>query len=258
MKFQFDVGGSYSRRDVALAVGLPDLPSGGSWLTGYVQHDGTYLVFCGVGTPGRTGHDYGNRFEGDELAWSGKTRSHRTQPMIAKMTAPDAEVHIFWRQNDRDNFTYAGLGRAISVSDDIPARVRWRFTNAAHGGEGTLAEEIPTDMAAAVPPTILEGAMKRVTVNAYERNPVARKACLAFHGYRCAACGFDFEAVYGDIGRGYIHVHHLRPLSSVGASYVIDPIKDLIPLCANCHAMIHRSDPPLAVDVLATRLRSST
>lgn len=90
-----------------------------------------------------------------------------------------------------------------------------------------------------------EGAISRVTVNRYERNPVNRAACIAKHGTVCAACGFDFGKAYGPIGAGYIEVHHLVPVSKMGGIYVVDPIRDLIPLCANCHAIAHRHDPPL-------------
>lgn len=127
VKSLFEVGGKYSRREISHAAGLTDLPKGGPWLTGYVQQEGVFFVFCSVGTRGRTGHDYGNHFDGNELIWSGKTGSRKTQPVISKMTASDAEVHIFWRQSDRDLFTYAGLGRAVSVSNDVPVLVRWRF-----------------------------------------------------------------------------------------------------------------------------------
>ncbi|WP_071752210.1 DUF3427 domain-containing protein [Burkholderia ubonensis] len=127
MTYRFFIGDSYSRRDVARLVGLSDLPAGGHWLTGYLQHEGSYFIFCGVGAPGRTGHDYDNYFDGDDLVWSGKTGSHRHQPMIASMTGAGAEVHVFWRKKDRDDFSYAGLGRAVYVSDDVPVRVRWRF-----------------------------------------------------------------------------------------------------------------------------------
>lgn len=250
VKFQFDVGTTYSRNDVARGLGLDAAPKGGVWATGYLRQQGAFLIFCGVGTPGRTGHDYGNHFDGDELIWSGKTGSRKGQPIIDAMCRPDAEVHVFWRQEDRDLFTYAGLGRAVSVSDDIPVQIRWKFLNSNQGGEGWLAEEISTDVTDALPATVLEGAVKRVSINAYERNPVARKICIAAHGCRCAACDFDFEAVYGDVGRGFIHVHHLRPISSIGESYVLDPVRDLIPLCPNCHAMVHRSNPPATIDAV--------
>ena len=86
----------------------------------------------------------------------------------------------------------------------------------------------------------IEGAVRQITVNAYERNLQARAACIAHWGLACIVCDFDFEAFYGPIGRGYIHVHHLRPLAEIGTIYVLDSIADLRPVCPNCHAMIHR------------------
>ena len=97
-----------------------------------------------------------------------------------------------------------------------------------------------------------EGALKKVFVNRYERNRDAREKCIAAHGnnYKCAVCGLDFEEMYGEIGRGFIHVHHIVPISSIGAEYQIDPAKDLIPVCPNCHAMLHRREPPYDVEDL--------
>lgn len=94
---------------------------------------------------------------------------------------------------------------------------------------------------------IPEGAKQRIVVNAYERSPKARKACLAHHGYDCACCGFNFERRYGSLGRQIIHVHHLRPLADIGVAYHVNPITDLIPVCPNCHAMLHREDPPYTI-----------
>jgi len=45
--------------------------------------------------------------------------------------------------------------------------------------------------------------------------------------------------VYGEIAEGYIHVHHLRPLSEVGEAHAVDPVADLRPVCPNCHAVLH-------------------
>lgn len=89
-----------------------------------------------------------------------------------------------------------------------------------------------------------EGNKYQVTVNKYERNPINRQLCLAENGYKCKICGFDFEEVYGTIGKGFIHVHHITPVSQVGPGYMINPSKDLIPVCPNCHAMLHRAKPP--------------
>jgi 5-methylcytosine-specific restriction enzyme A len=84
-----------------------------------------------------------------------------------------------------------------------------------------------------------EGATRQVTTNAYERSEAARAACVQRHGTTCVACGLAFGAVYGPLADGYIHIHHLRPLSEIGAKYQVDPCSDLRPVCPNCHAVIH-------------------
>lgn len=92
-----------------------------------------------------------------------------------------------------------------------------------------------------------EGERFEVRSTAVERNPLARKACIAHYGAVCYACEFDFSARYGTRGAGYIHVHHRKAIASSTGRYVVDPIKDLIPLCPNCHAMVHQT--PFADDV---------
>jgi 5-methylcytosine-specific restriction protein A len=89
------------------------------------------------------------------------------------------------------------------------------------------------------PGTYPASAVARVAVNRYERDPEARRACIAHRGINCAACGFSFEAAYGEIGADFIHVHHTVPASQLGNNYQLDPLTDLVPLCANCHAMAH-------------------
>jgi len=89
------------------------------------------------------------------------------------------------------------------------------------------------------PGGFIEGTTRRVFVNAYERNPRARAACIAHYRPVCMVCECDFGAMYGEIAEGFVHVHHLKPLSEIGEEYVVDPIKDLRPVCPNCHAVIH-------------------
>lgn len=95
-----------------------------------------------------------------------------------------------------------------------------------------------------------EGHASQVLVNRYERNAEARKKCIAMKGCKCAVCGMDFEKVYGEIGRGFIHVHHIIPISSIGKDYQIDYEKDLVPVCPNCHAMLHQGNPPYTIEDL--------
>lgn len=104
------------------------------------------------------------------------------------------------------------------------------------------------------PEQYFEGASKKVSVNIYERNSEARKKCIKFHGYVCAVCKFDFRKFYGSIGENYIHVHHIVPLSEIKKEYKLDPVKDLIPVCPNCHAIIHRAQPSLTVEQLRQHL----
>jgi hypothetical protein len=99
-----------------------------------------------------------------------------------------------------------------------------------------------------------EGAVTQVTVNKYERDPRARRACLDHFGYRCSVCDLDFEERYGELGRGFIHVPHLRELSTVGPDYRVDPLDDLRPVCPNCHAMLHKVSPAMSVEELRRRL----
>ncbi len=101
----------------------------------------------------------------------------------------------------------------------------------------------------------VEGARKRVWVNAYERNPRARDACLKSHGLDCFACGFNFQSRYGVLGEDFIHVHHLKPLALTDGEYELDPINDLRPVCPNCHAMLHRQKPTLSIEELQAVLR---
>jgi 5-methylcytosine-specific restriction protein A len=105
-------------------------------------------------------------------------------------------------------------------------------------------EEIPSTS------VYIEGASSRVTVNAYERNPQARLACLRRHGSACCVCGFDFAQAYGSEFSGFIHVHHLRPLSEIRNDYVVDPESDLRPVCPNCHAALHFGGRCRSIDEL--------
>lgn len=96
-----------------------------------------------------------------------------------------------------------------------------------------------------------EGTETKVTVSKYERHPHNRDICLRLHGYKCAVCGFDFESVYGEIGRKYIEVHHIKPVCKFDGSEHFDPTKDLVPLCSNCHSMAHRrKENPYSVQEL--------
>lgn len=95
-----------------------------------------------------------------------------------------------------------------------------------------------------------EGSETMVQHKKYERSSSNRELCLYLNGYKCSVCGFDFEKKYGELGKDFIEVHHIVPISQLGKNYKLNPIEDLIPLCSNCHSMIHRKNPPFLPDEL--------
>lgn len=105
--------------------------------------------------------------------------------------------------------------------------------------------------------TYPEGALIRDEVNRYKRDRSARRACIDRWGVKCSVCGIDFEKTYGPVGKGFIHVHHLRELSTVGDGYEVDPVADLRPLCPNCHAMVHTKRPAMTIDELQAELEGA-
>jgi 5-methylcytosine-specific restriction protein A len=129
----------------------------------------------------------------------------------------------------------------IEIKEPIASELEKLWIQFSSGNEFILADEILGDY--------FEGAKRRITVNAYERDLDAREHCLEHYGNRCHVCGFDFDDFYGqELAQGYIHVHHLVPLSEIGKEYKVDPINDLRPVCPNCHAMIHRRKPAYTID----------
>lgn len=99
-----------------------------------------------------------------------------------------------------------------------------------------------------------EGAKIAVESNRYERDRRNRAAAIAIHGYRCMACQIDLSTVYGEPAMGFIEVHHVTPVSQLGDSYHVDPRSDLVPLCPNCHGIVHRRNPPFSVEEVRTML----
>lgn len=119
-------------------------------------------------------------------------------------------------------------------------------------GGGSKAPLIPEEVKPSR--TYIEGAVKTIQVNAYERNRKARDECIRHHGMKCGACQIDMASLYGELGKDVIHVHHLKELSSLGKSYRVDPKADLRPVCPNCHAVLHSRSPCIGVEDLRKHL----
>lgn len=105
--------------------------------------------------------------------------------------------------------------------------------------------------------TNYEGRLIESISTRFERRAVNRKACLDHHGYRCQVCSLQFDEYYGTIGTCFIHVHHKNPLSIIRKEHIFDPLIDLVPLCPNCHAMIHKGNPLFTIDELREMVSKS-
>ena len=146
----------------------------------------------------------------------------RTDPVMAKLFAiqgaSDGDILQSWDITAADaNAVFDAFD--VLISKTIPA--------------------FEKDLEAKLQEDFVEGEQETITTTKYERNPQARAACLAYHGYTCKICGMSFEKTYGPEFKDIIEVHHIVPLNQIGESYVVDPINDLIPVCPNCHAAIH-------------------
>lgn len=71
-----------------------------------------------------------------------------------------------------------------------------------------------------------------------------------------SGCGFDFEKTYGNLGRGYAHVHHKEPISTYPSHGKPTALIDLAIVCANCHSMIHRGGACRKLDEITTAYTS--
>ena len=244
-----DQGKAYSRADVKELAGLDRGAKGGPWDTGVVQHENEFVIFANVGVTGRTGHYYNNRWEGDLFHWYHKKNSRLRWNSVQKLLANERVVHLFWRDRQKAPFNYAGQANCVESFDTSPVEIVWSFVHESadlefyQGPDEILPGEYP------------EGGASQVTVNRYERSSAARQACIAHYGVTCSVCDFSFEERYGELGAGFIHVHHLVPISEIGANYTVDPIQDLRPICPNCHAMIHKQRPPFSIEDMREMIR---
>jgi hypothetical protein len=144
-------------------------------------------------------------------------------------------------------------GHSVAVDADGIVRFEERPILAVQAGRNLSA---PEELGGKV--EYREGAVTRIWVNAYERSREARRKCIEHYGCTCWVCEFDFGERYGHEARGFIHVHHLVPLSEVNDEYVVDPIEDLRPVCPNCHSFIHMNGGCRDVEILKGVLKGST
>lgn len=166
-------------------------------------------------------------------------RSHSYRETIQKKIEDHCPQSDNWKSSNRPVFERVrrGVYRLIEEGPTEEQRLKSQIEEDLN----SLAEEEGA----------VEGEKKAKLIAYFERNPALRTAAVAFHGTTCKACGFNFEAAYGERGRDYIEVHHLVPISTLPEPSSINPKEDLTVLCSNCHRMVHRKrDAPLSIEEL--------
>lgn len=141
-----------------------------------------------------------------------------------------------------------GPAKIGKIIPELTAKTLKRIGDAWYASDDSFNEKLPEEVSKSE--LYPEGFSKIIAINSFERNKKARDECLKFHGFKCAVCDFDFEDKYGSLGRNYIHVHHVVPLSEIKQEYMLNPETDLSPVCPNCHAMIHNTSPILSIEEL--------
>lgn len=155
---------------------------------------------------------------------------------------PAVSVEQLVRNPRLRRFRWLIEGSGVEIPSNIAAELEAVWRKAGGSNLPTHVQEV--DTAHHYP----EGAVRRILVNAYERDPRARASCINHYGVACVVCGFSFERQYGPEFAGWIHVHHLRELSAVGRRHRVNPVRDMRPLCPNCHAVAHSSRPAVPIE----------
>lgn len=179
----------------------------------------------------------------EEKANEGKT-ALRTD-LLFKTLSEEPIIPLSYLYEKYPDYTWTPQGGGMPIPDEIA---------------GELFAQIQSDNKFSFPASVkkeielyAEGKQKSVTYRTYDRNPAARQACIEHYGYSCSVCGFNFESAYGKLGSKYIEVHHLKQIADVGEEYLIHPIDDLRPVCANCHRMLHKTRPPISIEQLKSQ-----
>ena len=238
-------GNLYTRKTIWKQVHTElEYPNGGPWATGYVQEGEDLLAFANIGSSGRTGHNFPNHFDDStkKMEWYGKPNAHSEQPTFRKLFQGKTKLLMFARWDSSSPlFTYLGNPKILKFTNDIKVSESIRTIKL----DLSFQENLDQNWTERDINTFSEGKKTLVLSAKYERNPRLRAECIRIHGFTCKICEFNFEDNFGELGENFCHVHHIKPLSEIGHDHQVDPSKDLIPVCPNCHAMLHRTIPAM-------------
>lgn len=166
-----------------------------------------------------------------------------------QMDKPLERMRLFWRSDFSDLLKkyfpdwYQIFSKDIEFESERPEMRFLKLSDSEYQIDFIHPTDILFDIESEIAEETItrsEGAARYSYSKRYERDPVSRRKAIEIHGCVCLICGFDFELTYGERGKGFIEIHHTKPLSEVDGEADIDPRTDLFPVCSNCHRMLHR------------------
>lgn len=213
--------------------------------------DRVFLIKRGRGNRGIFGSGYVTKESFPDVHWN-KEHASKGKPAsfveirFDYLMDPTIKGPVI-RRDELDSPEFAATIWSVQGSGKtIPEHVAQELENLWGLRTGKSEIQYPDEISDSA--SLSEGLPRKVHINVYERDPAARKLCIDRYGPHCDVCGFHFEFIYGSIGKGYIHVHHLVQLSTIKKQHEVDPIEDLRPVCPNCHAMLHQPGVPQGVE----------
>lgn len=188
----------------------------------------------------QTGYiQYENRFEGDMLHMEGERGDTPTNARLKNASAAGDRIYLFYRERHHSDFIFYGEARIKDIAE-TPDRIHFSLRTQRSDAIASNALATEEETHGIIPHIPDEEGRRRLAQHvAYERSRANRAEAIRLHGAKCAACGFDFNAFYGsELARDYIEIHHVESITA--GVRTVNPASDLVPLCANCHAMVHR------------------
>lgn len=204
----------------------------------------------------------------DELIEQIKKTNHESQQLARLLLKTlNKECSVFFPEGmNFENWQISSKGFSLEIerrgisnylSDDAIAETCFKIITPVLGALAELIgyeeEELKSVMS---PESNFEGEIILSKQTRRERNPRNRLVCINHHGDKCYVCGFVSSSNYPALS-SIIEVHHIEPLSEIQEPKLYDPIRDLVPLCPNCHRAIHKKKPAFLPDELKDILNAN-
>lgn len=188
---------------------------------------------------------YIDNLKGSILSMMGQEKHGTDKRLLENLNQTKDEIYLFYRERHHTPFIYYGRCFLVDalIKEDVPSEFKFLIESEECdlGSETDVVDyfvNVPIENSR-MQDFLVDGAKKITKHIRYERNPYNRREAIRIQGHKCKICGFDFNKVYGrEIAEDYIEVHHIKQLAE--GEQTVNPAKDLLPVCANCHRMLHR------------------